>query len=512
MQSAMVDGGSTAIPLAGHGNTIIIICSFILFSLIYLLGLIIYNIYFHSLSTYPGPKSWAATNILWLRAQVNGSYHLQIFNLHEKYGPVVRIAPDELSYISAEAWKNIYGHRRVGELEMAKSSKWYTNASLGESLLIANREDHNRVRRQLSHGFSNRSLKEQEALIKSYVDSMIEKLKKNSHGGETPLDVVSWYNFTTFDIMGDFIFAESFHCLDSEGYHDWVKSVYTSIKAHAYNRAMQHIPGTSRLAKWLTPANLLEKLYYFQRMTRERVQRRLAYKIERPDFLSNILKEKDPTRRMSLEHIEGNSIILVIAGSETTATLMSGATYLLLKNPRTMTKLVEEVRSTFQRDEDITIESASRLRYMHGCIEEAFRIYPPVPVGLGRVVPKGGYVVDGKWVPEGTTLTVTQYAASHSPTNFTDPESYIPERWLDDPNYDSDARDVLQPFSVGPRNCLGKNLAYAEIRLMLTKMLFHFNLELVDPDDMWLRQETYQLWEKGPLMVRCLPVDGGGGV
>lgn len=98
--------------------------------------------------------------------------------------------------------------------------------------------------------------------------------------------------------------------------------------------------------------------------------------------------------------IESHAGLLIIAGSETTATLLSGCLFLLLNNPDTLAKLTHEVRSTFNKEDEITIASAGQLEYMLACLDEALRCYPPVPIGNPRVVPKGGRVLCGKYVPE----------------------------------------------------------------------------------------------------------------
>ena len=102
---------------------------------------------------------------------------------------------------------------------------------------------------------------------------------------------------------------------------------------------------------------------------------------------------------MGIKKLEANSSTLIIAGSETTATLLSGLTYLLLTNPDALSKLTSEVRSTFVEDKEIDINSVSRLTYLQACIEEALRMYPPVPVGMPRVVPPSGASISGHYIP-----------------------------------------------------------------------------------------------------------------
>lgn len=98
--------------------------------------------------------------------------------------------------------------------------------------------------------------------------------------------------------------------------------------------------------------------------------------------------------------LQANAGILIIGGSETTATLLSGVTFLLLTNPNALKKLTEEVRSAFKSEDEIDFVSVSNLTYMLACLDEALRMYPPVPTGLPRVVPKGGAVVCGNHIPE----------------------------------------------------------------------------------------------------------------
>jgi averantin hydroxylase len=107
---------------------------------------------------------------------------------------------------------------------------------------------------------------------------------------------------------------------------------------------------------------------------------------------------------------------------------------------------------------------------------------------------------------------VPQFATHRSPQNFHRPDDFLPERFLpaDDPAYSvefaNDDRAALQPFALGPRNCIGRNLAYTEMRLVLVRMLWRFDLELADPSSDWLDQKVTILWIKTPLWVRLRPV------
>lgn len=103
---------------------------------------------------------------------------------------------------------------------------------------------------------------------------------------------------------------------------------------------------------------------------------------------------------LTLDKLQANSSILIIGGSETTATLLSGVTFLLLTNRSALEKLTKEIRTTFKSEDEMDMASVSALPYLLACLEEALRMYPPVPMGLPRVAPKGGAMVCGYYVPE----------------------------------------------------------------------------------------------------------------
>jgi len=133
-------------------------------------------------------------------------------------------------------------------------------------------------------------------------------------------------------------------------------------------------------------------------------------------------------------------------------------------------------------------------------IQEALRMYPPVPVGVPREVPAPGKEILGRWVAPGTRVSVHHYATYRWPANFAEPDQFLPERHLTAGAGDGDRREALQPFGFGPRNCIGQNMAMHEMRLIMACLLLKFDLELCDPDADWLDQRAFVLWEKLPLM------------
>lgn len=152
----------------------------------------------------------------------------------------------------------------------------------------------------------------------------------------------------------------------------------------------------------------------------------------------------------------------------------------------------------------MTLNCLSQQVYLTAVLEEGLRIFPPVPTTLPRVVPEPTLICD-KFVPKGCSVGINQYACGRG-SNFRDPQKFRPERWLGDPHFENDHRASREPFSVGPRNCLGKNMAYAEARLLLANLVWHFDIKDSGQNDGWLeRCRIYRLWEKPPLHVHLSP-------
>lgn len=298
--------------------------------------------------------------------------------LHEKYGDVVRIAPDELSFRTPDAWKDIYSRR--GTDEFPKDRRVYIK-SFGDthSLIQENAVNHSRVRKLISHGFAEKALLEQEPLMQGFVDLLIQRLKERAPMGK-PVDMVSWYNWTSFDIIGDLAFGEPFGCLQDSEYHPWVSLIFGHIKTAAYSNAVLRIPGAAKLLQYITPKRLLEQRKSHFELTKAKVMKRLQRKMDRPDFLGYILRANNTEKGMSVPEIIVNSGDFIIAGSETTATLLAGCTYYLLTNPEKMAKLVAEIRGAFTSDSEITITRVHNLPYLVAVLNETLRMYPPVPV------------------------------------------------------------------------------------------------------------------------------------
>lgn len=375
--------------------------------MLYCVSQVIYTLYFHPLSRYPGPKLAAISPILYLFWEIRGRSHLWVKGLHDEYGETVRIGPDILAYRASQAWKDIYGHRKKGQRLFLKDPSLYTPTPNGvDAIITAKEASHTRMRRLLAHAFSRRSLHEQETLLHTYADLLIQKLHEQVSGPSTEaFDINRWFNFTTFDLIGDLAFGEPFDCLQNKQYHWWVSLMFDAVRLSVYVKLLFYFPLLKLLLKLPLPRYLTERRRASFDLSVEKVNRRLHRQTDRPDFMSYILKHNDDEHGMSTAEIEANAATFVLAGSETTAALLSGCTFYLLQNPATYTRLVKEIRTGFERYSDIRLSSIANLRYLNAVLDESLRIYPPIATMLPRLVPEGGAIINGQFVPEGVSMS-----------------------------------------------------------------------------------------------------------
>ena len=358
----------------------------------------------HPLYRFPGPFLASISNAPHSYWFLGSRQPYKLLQLHDKYGPVVRTSPNELSFSNAQSWKDIYGFR-PGHKSFVKSPFYDGGSFAHQAHSIVSERDpgvHGQMRKDLAHAFSDRSLKDQELLVAEVVDLFIKQL--GVHGtSKDGTDMVMWFNLTTFDIIGSLAFGESFGGLQSGKFHFWIKLVTKALRQGALADTMNRFPWAAAIMKWAVPS-VIEKLSQDTRIheahTLDLIDRRLKSRNERPDFLTRIL-QNDDAGRMTKVQLAAHASDFVTAGSETTATTFSCVTYYLLRTPRVMEILRKEIDAAFSSYRDITATAASNLGYLRAVCLEGMRMYAPLPFPLPRVVPEGGDTVDGYYLPAG---------------------------------------------------------------------------------------------------------------
>lgn len=201
------------------------------------------------------------------------------------------------------------------------------------------------------------------------------------------------------------------------------------------------------------------------------------------DFYHFLINACDPEtgRKFTLEELWNESTMLMVAGSDTTAFALSVTMFHLLNHPSFLAKATSEVRGAFSSLDEIKMgPQLSGLHYIRACIDETLRLTPPATAFVPREVLGAGIKVEGHHVPAGVVVGVTAYPLHHNPKYYPDPESYQPSRWLVEEGTSEEAvqlaKSAFCPFSIGPRQCIAKNMAYAELSLTLSCILFTYDV------------------------------------
>ncbi|PWY69648.1 cytochrome P450, partial [Aspergillus sclerotioniger CBS 115572] len=464
----------------------------------YILGRSIYNAYFHPLARFPGPRTWGFTRLFFMTSLFRGNLHMQIKSFHDLYGPVVRVAPNELSFIDGAAWEDIYTkfnkNKGLPKNDVFMSQDFH-------SFFDSIGEEHTQVRKTLAHAFSEQALANQEPVIQAYVTTLVNKLHEVAQDGKI-INIVEWFNWFSFDVTGALTFSESFDQLEDTTTHPWTKMISSHLTYSSFNACLRFWPPLDRLLPLLAPPSLRRLKRSFLAMSRDKVQRRLEREdLQKLDdivatYFSAANKGEDI---LTTETLVGTFTFLIVAGSETTATALAGITNVLCHHPQALARLKEEVRSVSNAS-DLTIASTAAMPYLCAVIKEGLRFCHPVPASISRIVPQEGKVIGGHFVPGNTLVGIPQYAAYFSETNFESPYEFLPERWIGGDGSE-EARSIFRPFAVGGRSCLGQNLARAELRLVLARVIYDFDLEM-EHDLRWHDQKSYFLWHKEPFLVR----------
>lgn len=435
-----------------------------------------------------------------------------IKSLHEQYGDIVRLAPDELSFIDPAAWRDIYPKNYVRPYEYKDQPPGKT----ASNLIACTEEEHARFRRILAPAFSERYTAAQEPSVDYYVEKLISKLEERiekSPGRQVAdIDAVEWINYVAFDIIGDLVWGSSFGCLDGLTTHPWIQTV-SQFKAATIVVSAKFYPWLYAMLMAVTPSSALNEVMEMWRITEQKVRERIASTSSRPDIIGPILEsEKDPTlETMSREEMEVNAMVLVAAGSESVTTVLTGTLNYLLRNSEDLTAIASEVRTAFSSRDEIAGPKLKQLPVLNATLNEGMRLCPTIPDAMRRNVPPRGGTVAGEALPGGTVVSVPPWATYRAKRNFVEPERFMPTRWLlndakssgNNSNMQAD-KSAFNPFSLGPHNCPGQNLAWLELRLILAKLLWTFDVSTSPGLDLpvWEKQGIWWFWDKQPTMIR----------
>ncbi|KAF2878218.1 cytochrome P450 [Massariosphaeria phaeospora] len=481
---------------------------------LYLMTKAFYNLKFHSLASYPGPKLWVLSRIPYLVSMNTGRFPFRVKQLHDEYdSKVIRVSADEISFNDSRAWKDIFNRK-----DLLRPPQWGARPPGVEAfnVISARATDHARFRKALTPAYSEARTREYEPIVRFYVEKLMSRFDERiTQGkGSAVVDFVKWANFTTFDIIGELSWSKSYQCLETGTGHAFM-SILLHFQAVLIGASIGYYSWLNTLVAKITPKSAFQMLENVFEDGRQRLRARIQLQtVNHPDLMAHIIdynSKASPEDKLSDAEIEQNVLAILIGGSETLTTIFSGALHYLLADRTKLAKITEEVRGKFASKSDINATSVASLPYLNAVINETLRMCPPIPDMLRRVVPEA-ITIAGHVMPPGTTVSVSCYSMFKSSEYFSAPEIFEPERFIarvnnhetrsDSPLFHNDL-SAFRPFSMGAHNCLGQPLAWLEMRLLLALFFYSYDVKVPSGHKLrdWTSQKIYWTWEKQPLMV-----------
>ncbi|KAJ7648640.1 high nitrogen upregulated cytochrome P450 monooxygenase 2 [Mycena polygramma] len=488
-----------------------------------LLSVVVYRVSpFHPLAHIPGPFLFKISNLVIAYHSVGGRRNVLMEKLHKRYGKVVRIGSDQVSFADAQAAKICMGNKGLPRsIGYATAETIHTPGSILTSYAASYPDPtkvHAERRARWALAFTTKAIRESDKFLLPRVDRLIARLGEQ----EGVLDIGKWFGYFTFDFMGDLFFGGAFDMLNDQDRDGLWKIIeeFAPVIATLY-----YLP-------WLTPVLLAlpgsdsTPINTFVRFAIKAVDDRLAKGSKFKDafyYVAGEHIEDGKKAKPSREVIDNDVQTAIVGGSDTIASTLANTVFSLLMQPELMKTLQREIDGTFGVD-GVDFHDAARLAelpYLNACINETLRVIPPVQTRISRGIPRGhgGMHVAGIYLPESTSIDFPPRIIHRDPEYFSpNPELYWPERWLPDTATASPTSEPFvmntegfMPFSLGPANCVGRNIAMREMRLVLAQLVYKYEIKAAEKDPREFERQwlgglmDHQILLKGPLRVTLTP-------
>ncbi|KAJ6478055.1 high nitrogen upregulated cytochrome P450 monooxygenase 2, partial [Mycena vitilis] len=475
-----------------------------------LLSVVIYRVSpLHPLAHIPGPFLFKTSNLFIAYHSVGGRRNVLMEKLHKRYGKVVRIGADQVSFADAQAAKICMGNkglpRSIGAILTSYAASYPDPTKV-----------HAERRARWALAFTTKAIRESDKFLLPRVDRLISRLGEQ----EGVLDIGKWFGYFTFDFMGDLFFGGAFDMLNDQDRDGLWKIIeeFAPVIATLY-----YLP-------WLTPVLLAlpgadsTPINTFVRFAIKAVDDRLAKGSKFKDAFYYVHMEDGKKPKPTREVIDNDVQTAIVGGSDTIASTLANTVFSLLMQPELMKTLQREIDATFGA-EGVDFHDATRLAelpYLNACINETLRVIPPVQTRISRGIPRGHggiHVAGARYLPESTSIDFPPRIIHRDPEYFSpNPELYWPERWLSDTAAASATNEPFvmntegfMPFSLGPANCVGRNIAMREMRLVLAQLVYKYEIKAAEKDPREFERQwlgglmDHQILLKGPLRVTLTP-------
>ncbi|KAI0667902.1 cytochrome P450 [Trametes maxima] len=417
----------------------------------------------HPLTSYPGPLLCKLTGLWLAYVSFTGKRHHYLDRWHARYGPFVRVGPNIVT-VNSPTVATIYNNSIKSELYRI-ADRTINHVSL--FFKPYTKKGHRERRRIWGGMFTTAGLAEVLPSIEHRTWQLIKVLDRRQEArGDGLVDVGEALGHWAYDVMGDVVFGgiNEFNFLEKG---DSGKVMYSNKLATTLMDSVGVTPWLLDIL-WHLPAtkdmHASRDLASSMMRTRMKAGKALEYR----DLASYWMEGGIPEHELELD-----AVVAMTAGSDTTASNLTFAIYFLTANPHYAQKLRQELDTAFPNPlGTLDMNVLQALPLLNGVINETLRL--ATPYYMPREVPAGGLVLDGKYIPEGTDVSIATNAQHLSEENFyPDPLSFHPTRWIPG-GLGPDTRtnkNMLVSFGLGEHACIGKPLAYQEMRHTLSRLV-----------------------------------------
>ncbi|KAG2000997.1 hypothetical protein GB937_010616 [Aspergillus fischeri] len=472
------------------------------------------------LRRFPGPILAGWTNLWRIYHVRKGKVHIVTTELHKKYGPVVRIAPNVVDLDMPELIRTIYSTRG----DYRKTEFYHGSSAKNNGKIIYNLfsecdpQVHAQQKRPIAKHYSMSGVLPLEPHVDETIGFLCRRLEEEFIDGPKAgrlCDIGQWLLYYTWDVVGKVTFSEPIGYLE-KGY-DFDHTIAISDKAMDYFALVSQLP----ILDHLLDKNPVYRIGppSFGTITNISIQHlvdRLQGKDtayhdpSKPDFLDKFIEAKATFPNVVDDaQIISYLMINMIAGADTTAITLNAALYFALKNPAVWKRLQEETSSLHSEGSTIVpFKTAQDLPYLNAVIREAMRMHPGVAMCLERYVPDEGLTLpDGQFIPGGCIVGMNPYVLARNQSVWgEDADFFRPERWLRDPTRETEeayqerlrrmnAADLT--FGAGSRVCIGRNLGMMEVYKVVATLVSRYEVELADSKGEWKTHNSFFVRQEG---------------
>ncbi|KAK4041875.1 cytochrome P450 [Parachaetomium inaequale] len=423
----------------------------------------LYRLFFHPLRRFPGPFWARLSNLYHARIIRKSDNYLVIQKLHEKYGPIVRTGPSNLSISDVNAVRVVLSN----ESKCIKSPWYERSLPLVNLHTVRDKRAHDNRRKVFSKAFSPSALQDYENRVVVHCEEFIKQMTRMA--GQ-PFDASEWCKYFAFDVMGDLGLGKEFHMMTSEQ-NRWIPTLLETSMADV---------GPTTPVPWLGPMlHKLPKAGHHSRAWLEfvgsQVRERVEKQVERPDILSHLVAAYNESEKKDVDYqwLRGDTRLTIVGGSDTTAATLTFLFYHLAKDPSQVEKLRAELEPLLNGKTRLDAKDVSKAQHLNGVIQEALRLHPAIPSGFPRLTPPEGITVGGTYIPGEMTVVLPVYAMQHDEDNYEAADEFVPERWYSRPEMIKN-RDAFLTWNIGMNGCIGRALATIEMRDLITHWIQSF--------------------------------------